>query len=212
MEGRYATKEFDREKKIDEKTTEKIKALLRLSPSSTNIQPWYFLMATSDEAKSRIAKATQGFFSFNEQKIFDASMVIVFATRIVADDEYMNHLSECEYADGRFATPAFREQNHAGRKVFADMHRFDLRDQQHWLEKQTYLNLGSFLLGTAALGLDALPMEGCDPKALNEEFDLIDKGFTASFIVAVGYHLGSDYNATLPKSRLSMDEILEVLE
>lgn len=211
LKRRYSTKEFDKSKKIDSKILEQIKQLLQFPPSSTNIQPWYFIIAESDEAKARVAKATQGFYSFNETKVLDASAVILFATRVTADDDYLNHLSECEYNDGRFATEAFREQNHVGRKYFADMHKYDLKDQQHWMEKQTYLNAGNFLLGVATLGLDALPMEGCDLRLLNEEFDLIDKGFTASFLVAIGYHTESDFNAALPKSRLSSQEIMEVL-
>lgn len=209
LESRYSTKEFDPTKTIDAETMEKIKMLLQKSPSSTNIQPWHFIIASTHEGKSRIAKSTQGFFQFNEEKVLTASAVILFATRVAADEVFMHHLSDVEDADGRFATPELKAQNHVGRGIFADMHKYDLKDQQHWFEKQTYLNLGNFLLGVAALGLDALPMEGCDTKVLNDEFQLIAKGFTASFIVAVGYHAETDYNARLPKSRLSVVEIIE---
>ncbi|MFI3305757.1 MAG: oxygen-insensitive NAD(P)H nitroreductase [Rikenellaceae bacterium] len=211
LQSRYSAKEFDATRKITPELMEKIKTLLRLSPSSTNIQPWHFVVAASDEAKSRVAKATQGFFSFNEAKVLNSSAVVVFSAKAAVDEEFMNHLSNTEDAAGRFAQPEFKAQNHAARGIFADMHKYDLKDQQHWFEKQVYLNLGNFLLGVAALGLDALPMEGCDMKVLNEEFGLIEKGFTASFIVAVGYHAESDFNATLPKSRLAMDEVIEVL-
>ena len=211
LERRYSAKEFDPTKKIDNKTLEDIKILLQKSPSSTNIQPWHFVIATSEEGKSRIAKGTQGFFSFNEKKVLDASAVVVFATRITADETFLNHILEKEDADGRFAQAEFKAQNHAARSIFSNMHLQQLKDQQHWFEKQVYLNLGNFLLGVSALGLDALPMEGCDMNVLNEEFGLIEKGFTASFIVAVGYHAQSDFNAALPKSRLDIDEIIEVI-
>ena len=46
-------------------------------------------------------------------------------------------------------------------------------------------------------------------KILDEEFNLREKGFTASFVVALGYHASDDFNAALPKSRLSKDEIIE---
>ena len=211
LEGRYSAKEFNPTKKIDEATLENIKTLLQKSPSSTNIQPWHFVIATTDEGKKRIAKSTQGFFSFNDQKVLDASAVVLFSTRISADNDFLNQILEKEDADGRFPQSEFKEQNHAARSIFSNMHLQQLKDQQHWFEKQVYLNLGNFLLGVSALGLDALAMEGCDMNILNEEFGLIEKGFTASFIVAVGYHADSDFNATLPKSRLDIDEIIEMV-
>lgn len=211
LKSRYATKEFDTEKKITPELMDKIKLLLQLSPSSTNIQPWHFIIASSKEAKMRIAKSTQGFFVFNEKKVLDSSAVIIFSSKISASLNYLTHISDTEQRDGRFSTEDQKAQTHAGRAIFTEMHRYDLKDQQHWLEKQTYLNLGNFLLGVAALGLDALPMEGCNTKVLNEEFGLINMGFTASFIVAVGYKTETDFNAKLPKSRLPQAEIIEEL-
>ncbi|MFR9620589.1 MAG: oxygen-insensitive NAD(P)H nitroreductase [Rikenellaceae bacterium] len=208
---RYSTKEFESGRKLSPELMESLKTLLRLSPSSTNIQPWHFIIAQSDAAKSRIAKSTLGFFEFNKSKVLDASAVVIFATRVAADREYMDHLSDTEDLDGRFATAEYKAQNHAGRQAFANIHRYDLKDQQHWFEKQTYLNAGNLLLGVAALGLDAVPMEGFDAKTLGQEFGLIEQGFTASLIIAIGYHAESDFNVHIPKSRLAMEEIIEVL-
>ncbi|MFI3277580.1 MAG: oxygen-insensitive NAD(P)H nitroreductase [Rikenellaceae bacterium] len=211
LESRYSAKEFDPTKEIDAQMMDKLKVLLQKSPSSTNIQPWHFVIATTREGKERIAKSTHGFFAFNEKKVLDAAAVVIFSTRVTADEDYMQHLSDREDVDGRFANEEFKRNNHTGRAIFADLHKYDRKDQQHWFEKQTYLNLGVFLLGVAALGLDAVPMEGCDTTILNSEFDLAERGFTASFIVAVGYRAESDFNASLPKSRLTVDEIIEMV-
>jgi nitroreductase/dihydropteridine reductase len=40
------------------------------------------------------------------------------------------------------------------------MHRKELKDDDQWMAKQVYLNVGNFLLGVAAMGLDAVPIEG----------------------------------------------------
>ncbi len=211
VETRYATKEFDETKKIDVATLEKLKTLLQKSPSSTNIQPWHFIMALTDEAKARIAKSTKGTYIYNDDKVLKAPVVIVFSSLVAVTDDYIHHVLDKEDADGRYTQPDFKDQAYAGKTFFANMHKYDLKDQQHWLEKQVYLNLGNFLLGVAALGLDAVPMEGCDLKVLNEEFGLIEKGYTASFLVAVGYHKDTDFNADLPKSRLAIEELVEVI-
>ncbi|MEO1437805.1 MAG: oxygen-insensitive NAD(P)H nitroreductase [Bacteroidota bacterium] len=205
---RYSTKAFDPSKKISDKDFQELKTLLRMSPSSTNIQPWYFVIASSEEGKKRVAKGTQGFFQFNEPKVLNASHVIVFASRINADEDYMLKILEQEDQDGRYADASFKQQMHGARNYFADIHRFDLKDLAHWMDKQVYLNMGVLLLGAAALGIDAVPMEGVDIKALDEEFGLREKGYSTLAVVSLGYRAEDDFNAKLPKSRLPEGEIM----
>ncbi|MBN2899093.1 MAG: oxygen-insensitive NAD(P)H nitroreductase [Clostridia bacterium] len=209
LNARYATKSFDASKKISEENLKKIEQLLQLSPSSTNIQPWHFILATSEEGKSRITKAMKGFYSFNEKKVLNASAVVVFATKVDIADEHLARISEQEDQDQRYATEQIKQDNYAGRKRFVDIHKYDRKDLHHWLEKQVYLNVGNFLLGLAHLGIDAVPMEGFDAKALDKEFALHEKGYTASVVVALGYRSESDYNSKLPKSRLAIESIIE---
>ncbi|WP_033960507.1 oxygen-insensitive NAD(P)H-dependent nitroreductase NfsB [Psychroserpens jangbogonensis] len=213
LNWRYSTKDFDPTKKISEDNVKQLKALLRMSPSSTNIQPWHFLIAGDKEGKERIAKGAQGFFHFNEPKILNASHVVVFCSRTSADEDYMLHLLDKEEKDGRFPNDEVKQNTHGGRNLFADIHKYDVKDFQHWLEKQVYLNIGNFLLGAATLGIDALPMEGVDLKALDGEFGLREKGYTSVAVVAVGYRTDSDFNTTdrTPKSRLSEAEIFTLL-
>ena len=68
--------------------------------------------------------------------------------------------------------------------------------------------LCNFLLGVAAMGLDAVPIEGFDAAILDEEFGLKEKGFTSLVVVPVGHHSVEDFNATLPKSRLPLSTIV----
>jgi nitroreductase/dihydropteridine reductase len=86
------------------------------------------------------------------------------------------------------------------------MHRVDLKDDDQWMAKQVYLNVGNFLLGVGAMGLDAVPIEGFDAAILDEEFGLKEKGFT-SLVVPVGHHSGR-FQRTLPKSRLPLSTVV----
>ena len=208
MNWRYSTKEFDANKKISAADFQSLKDILRLSPSSTNIQPWHFVIADDEAGKSRIAKGTQGMFDFNRAKVKDASHVIIFCSRIYADDEFLHEVLDKEDADGRFAEPKFKEQMHQVRKMFLDIRRYEQKDEPHWLVEQVYLNMGALLLGTATLGIDAVPMEGADLKALDEEFELHSKGYTAVAVISLGYRSEDDFNADLPKSRLSEASII----
>ncbi|MGP5011834.1 oxygen-insensitive NAD(P)H-dependent nitroreductase NfsB [Psychrobacter glacincola] len=208
MNWRYSTKEFDANKKISAADFQSLKDILRLSPSSTNIQPWHFVIADDETGKARIAKGTQGMFDFNAAKVTEASHVIVFCSRVYADDDFLNEVLDKEDADGRFAEPKFKEQMHQVRKMFLDIRRYEQKDEPHWLVEQVYLNMGALLLGAATLGIDAVPMEGADLKALDEEFELRSKGYTAVAVISLGYRSEDDFNADLPKSRLSEASII----
>lgn len=208
MSWRYSTKEFDTNKKISTEDFQSLKDILRLSPSSTNIQPWHFVIADDEAGKARIAKGTEGMYEFNTPKIKDASHVIIFCSRVYADDDFLNEVLDKEDADGRFAEPKFKEQMHEIRKMFLDIRRYEQKDEPHWLIEQLYLNMGALLLGAATLGIDAVPMEGADLKALDEEFDLRSQGYTAIAVVSLGHRSEDDFNATLPKSRFNEETII----
>ncbi|MCY1153415.1 MAG: oxygen-insensitive NAD(P)H nitroreductase [Sphaerochaetaceae bacterium] len=209
LNTRYSTKVFDKNKKISKEDLEKIETILQLSPSSTNIQPWHFILAESDDAKAKVAKASQGFFSFNEKKVTDSSLVVIFASKTDVDEDYLVHINETEDKDKRYANSEIKETNHKARSTFTQFHKEKYNDLQTWFDKQLYLNLGNFLVSVAALGIDAVPMEGLEMNILDDEFNLTQKGFASKVVVALGYHSDDDFNASLPKSRLDKDEIIE---
>lgn len=200
--SRYATKKFDAGKRIPDETVAQIKALLRLSPSSVNSQPWHFIIADSPAGKQRLAKGAQGQYSANEAKILNASHVILFCAKTDMSDAYLQHLLDNEDRDGRFPAPENKAMAGKVRTFYADLHRKEWNDAAAWMEKQVYLNMGTILLAAAILGVDAVPIEGIDKAALNAEFDLNAQGYSASVVVALGYHAADDMNAALPKSRL----------
>lgn len=210
--SRHTCKAYDPTRKIPTDQVEQIRTLLRNAPSSVNSQPWHFIIASSEEAKARIAKATQHpVYSANTPKILNASHVVVFCARTDFDESRVAAITDQEEADGRFPTPEAKAMQFKGRSYYVNLHRFDLRDTQHWMEKQVYLALGTLLLGAAALEIDATPIEGFDPRVLNEELGLRDKGMTSVVLAALGYRSGEDFNAKLPKSRFPAETVISEL-
>lgn len=204
---RYSTKVFDPSRKLTNDQLQQIKALIRLSASSVNSQPWHVIVAATDDAKQRIAKATEGPYVFNKPKILNASHVLVFCSKTTIDDDYLSDLLACEQQDGRFSNEQSKQRMVDGRNFFVDLHRKTLGDADHWMQKQVYLNIGSLLLGAAAMGIDAVPIEGFDREILDEEFDLNAQGFTSLVVVPIGYHSADDFNVDVPKSRWHDEKI-----
>lgn len=209
LNTRYTTKAYDPSRKISDADFAQLKAILRMSPSSTNLQPWHFVIASDEAGKARIAKGTQGFFAFNEPKVMGASHVVVFASKVHIEEDYFARVTEQEDQDGRYPNADIKAQVDSVRKLFCNIHRYDLRDEAQWHGHQVYLNMGAVMLGAAQLGIDATPMEGIDLKAINEEFDLPAKGYTALAVVSFGYRSAEDFNdpAKTPKSRLPEEVI-----
>lgn len=210
---RHTCKAYDPSRKIPAEQVEQLKTLLRYAPSSVNSQPWHFFIAETDAAKARIAKATPDGtpYAANNPKIRNASHVVALCARTEVDDAHVAALLAQEEKDGRFPTPEGKEMQNKGRNFYVGLHRNDPQDMQAWTQKQVYLALGSLLLGAAALGIDATPIEGFDPKALDEELGLAEKGLRSVVLVALGYRSAEDFNAKLPKSRLPAAAVISAL-
>lgn len=203
---RYTTKAYDASRQVEQAVIDELLELLRLSPSSVNSQPWHFVVASTAEGKARLAKGAQGGFAYNQAKILNASHVILICVRRDLDDAYLADLLQQEADDGRFRDEVARTTQHNTRRSYVELHR-GLGDIPHWTEKQAYLALGTLLLGAAAKGIDATPMEGIDRQVLDAELGLAAQGLNCVVAVALGYRSDSDFNATLPKSRLPAERI-----
>ncbi len=202
---RHTAKAYDSERRIPEEVMQQVYDLLRNSASSVNSQPWHFIVANTPEGRARIAKATQGGYVYNAAKVNDASHVIVLCTRVDMDEAHLHALLEQEERDGRFRDAQARAGQDATRRGYVNQHRYGTKDVAQWLEKQVYLALGTALVGAATLEIDATPMEGFDQKILDAEFGLNEKGLTSLVLVSFGYSSPADFNAGLPKSRLTQE-------
>ena len=214
--SRYAIKGYQAAKPISDDIMVKLKELLQLAPSSLNLQPWHFIWATSEAGKARIAKAAEDAkYIYNKPSILNASAAVVFCSLKEIDDAYLERIANQEATDGRYGSVDDEQvqQSKAKRveifKMYCGLHKAVFKDEQHWLNHQSYINLGQFLLGAEALGVGATPMEGFDTAIMDAEFGLAGKGYASQVIVTLGYSdPETDYNGTLSKSRLPMGEIL----
>lgn len=188
--SRYTTKKYDRETKVADETIEKLKEILRLSPSSINSQPWKFVFVSDEHVKSQLAEASY----FNKNKINEASHLIVF--NVIDDIEQFEahiqaHLPEGSVAYYNTFTKPLPES-----------------EIKSWLAHQVYLSLGYFLSACAVMGVDSSPMEGIE----NEKYTRILSlgGYKTLFAVAIGRRDTTDANQPVlkPKSRLALDMVV----
>lgn len=208
---RYTTKAYDPSKKIPQEQFERLLEILRLTPSSINIQPWHFFIADNDAAKERIAKALVGKYAYNAPKVLDSSHTILFCTKADITEQHLDNLLNQDDLSGRFKDATAKQGQKDSRTGYVDYYRNEKGDIQRWAENQTFIALGQILLAAGIENIDATPIGGFNEYLLTEELQLTEKGLVPSVLLTLGYRSETDFNAKLPKSRLNKEQIFTKL-
>lgn len=204
---RYTTKAYDASKKIPQQQFDRLLEILRLTPSSINIQPWHYFVADNITAKQRIAKALVGKYAYNAPKVLDSSHTILFCTKADITEQHLNQLLNQDDASGRFKDEIAKQNQKDARMGYVEYYRNEKGDIQRWAENQTFIALGQILLAAGIENLDATPIGGFDEKIISEELNLAEQGLIPSVLLTLGFRSEQDFNAKLPKSRLDKDAI-----
>lgn len=207
---RYTTKRYDPSKRVSSENMQIIYEAMRLSASSINSQPWKFIVIESEQAKQRMHDTFINKFQFNQDHIKACSHVILFAHNPNYTREDYAKVVDKSILDERVKLEN-REQAFGG-FAFVDNNTDPTGNNATWTKAQTYLALGNTLHTLARLGLDSTTMEGVDSEMISKAFEKELNGYQCDVALAIGYHHpDEDYNANLPKSRLSAEDVLQVL-
>lgn len=205
---RYTTKHYDSSKKISNADFQKLLEILRLAPSAVNVQPWFFYTGSSKEAKDTIIKAIP---EFNIPRIQGCSHFVVLCAKTKLEDEYLRSVTAKESADGRYSEDRIRDAVDEHRRHFSNMH-VELGDFNEWTARQTYIAMAALLYGAASMGIDSTPIEGMDYSKCDEILNLKEKNLRSVAIVTLGYRASDDSNASRPKSRLELEDIVQNID
>ncbi len=209
--NRYTCKAYDADRKIDNDTMGVLLEMLRLSPSSINIQPWRFLVTDKDDTKKRITSAMSGGDAHNIPKILNASHVIILCTRTDVNVGHLTDVLNSELIAGRYADKSVMQSRLALCTHYIEYYSTHQDKLFSWCENQTFIALGQLLLSAQMLGINATPIGGYAANVLDTEFNLAAKNLKSSVIVSLGYASDSDANQTLPKARLPMDKVISLI-
>jgi len=193
IQKRYTAKQYNTDKAIPEEKIEALKEILRLTPSSINIQPWKFTFVQNPEMKTKLASVSK----HNEEKINQAKLLVVFS---VADDlDAFQKVVDNELPQAR------RDWYN---QIKASTPEADLKV---WLSKQVYIALGVGLTASISLGLDSTAMEGIEADKYATILNM--KTYKPLFAMAVGYGSEDDFNRieVTPKSRRSHENVIETI-
>lgn len=198
---RYAVKQFDPQRKIDDASWGALEEALRLSPSSGGLQPWKFVVVTDPAVREKLVPA-----AFGQTQVRDASHLVVFTAKTnfgEADvDAHLRHAAAVKQVS--LEKLAGLRAMLLGGIVAAK----DPAAREAWAARQTYLALGVLVAAAAVLGIDATPMEGFQPAQFDAILGLKEKGLTTTVICALGFRSENDLYATAPKVRFDRSEVV----
>ncbi|TDD97456.1 nitroreductase family protein [Flavobacterium cellulosilyticum] len=193
IKKRYTAKTYNSVKEIPLDKIEDLKEILRLTPSSINIQPWKFTFVQNQEIKAKLASVSM----HNEEKINQAKLLVIFS--VVDDFDAFQKV-----VDHEFSNTSRNWYN----QIKASMPENDLKI---WLSKQVYIALGVGLTASIALGLDSTAMEGIES---DKYMDILNmSAYKPLFAMAIGYGSEDDFNRIeiTPKSRRLQENVIETI-
>jgi len=205
MQWRYATKKYDPSKKIPADQLEAILDAISLAPTSSGSQPFEVFVVSGQEAREGIP--TMG---MNESLMADCSHVLVFA----AWDNYTAERIDAVRERGEVARGGPTEMATAYYEGLKALY-LSLPETVNagHAARQAYIALGFAMLAAAEQAVDATPIEGFDPAAVDEALGLAAKGLKSQVILALGYRdEANDWLVNLPKVRKSRDEMFTFVE
>jgi nitroreductase/dihydropteridine reductase len=199
LNWRYAAKRMNGQKVPAAKVNTILEAT-RLAASSMGLQPYTILVVEDETLRKKIQQVAN-----NQPQIVEASHLLIFAAwdniSLQQVDEYIQQM-----ADERGVSPATLQ---GFRNSLAATIARNTPEQNHqWAARQTYIAFGTAIAAAATEQVDATPMEGFDPAALDALLGLKAKGLRSVTLLPLGYRdVTNDKLASLKKVRRKKEKL-----
>jgi nitroreductase/dihydropteridine reductase len=179
LHWRYATKKFNPTKIVPDEKIERILEAVRLTPTSSGLQPFELILVTNPELRARIKPV-----AWDQQQVVDCSHLLVFAVWDDTTPERVNAMYDLMNAERGGSNPgldAYRE------RLLGIVAARGTQINYEAAARQAYIGLGAALIAAAFEGVDATPMEGFDPASVDAILGLTERHLRSVLIVPLGY-------------------------
>lgn len=173
---RRATRHFDPDKPLDDDLLRTILHLATLAPSSTNLQPWRFIVVRSARNRKRLQAC-----AYNQARIGEAPVVLIVLGYQNPHRDDLEPMVDLQERLGAIS----REQAFAMRSNARKMMERRI-EPVVWATRSAMLAAATLMLAAESLGVASAPMEGFDEARLREAFGVPDD-HTVCCLIALGY-------------------------
>ena len=198
---RYACKKMDPAKVVPQDKVLRIVEAARLAPTSSGLQPFEVWVVSSPELREKIKPNAWG-----QAQITDGSHLLVFAAWDHYTAERINAMFDLTNAERGGTNEGW--ENYRQSLLTKYPARSPEENFQH-AARQAYIGLGAALISAAFEEVDATPMEGFDPAAVDEILGLRAHGLRSVVLVPLGYRESeSDWLVHLKKVRRPIEQFM----
>lgn len=204
LHWRYAAKKMDPAKKVPQEKLDRILEAVRLTASSSGLQPYEVFVVTSDALREQIKP-----HAWNQAQVTDSSHLLVFAAWDTYTADRINHMFDLvnrERGIKNEGWEAYRQQ------LLSTYPQRDAETNYQHAARQAYIGLGTALIAAAEEKVDATPMEGFDPAKVDEILNLRARGLRSVVILPLGYRAEEgDWLVNLKKVRRPFNEFVTTI-
>lgn len=204
LNWRYATKKMNGEIVPQEKVDYIVEAA-RLAPTSSGLQPFEILVITNKALLSKISPIAHG-----QSQITDASHVLVFAAWDNYTEERINESFARNNEERGLPSSTTDDYRNMLLKIYLAK---SAEENFTHAAKQAYIGFATALIAAAEQKVDATPMEGFNPTALDELLNLKAKGLRSVLLLPIGYRdAQNDWLVNMKKIRVSKERFVTELK
>lgn len=203
LKWRYATKAMNGQTVPQEKIDHIIEAI-SLAPTSSGLQPFEVFVITNQAVKEKIKPV-----AWNQSVITDCSHLLVFAAWDTYTVDRINKMFDLTNEVRGFENEGWENY----RKLL--LNNYPQRDTEvnfNHAAKQAYIAFSQAIAAAAFEEVDAAPLEGFEPSAVDEILDLKEKGLRSCVMLPLGYRdADKDWLVNLKKVRKSKEDLVTVM-
>lgn len=178
LQWRYATKKMKSTKKVPQDKVDYIAEAVRLTATSSGLQPYELLVITNYALREQIRAV-----AWNQAQVTDCSHLLVFAAWDNYTPERINQMFDLVNAERGIINEgweAYRQQ------VLDTYPQRDAEVNYQHAARQAYIGVGTALIAAAVQQVDSTPMEGFDPAKVDEILNLTERGLRSVVILPLG--------------------------
>jgi nitroreductase/dihydropteridine reductase len=204
LNWRYAAKAMNG-KKVAEDKIERILEAARLAPTSSGLQPFEIFVIKNQDVKEKIRPV-----AWNQSVITDCSHLLVFAAWDTYTAERINYMFDLTNEIRGFRNEGWENYRQMLLKAYPQK---DAEENFNHAAKQVYIAFANAVTAAAFEGVDATPLEGFEPDAVDQILGLREKGLRSAVLLPIGYRQeDKDWLVNLVKVRKPMKDLITVIE
>ena len=201
LKWRYAAKKMDSSKAVPEEKLELILEAIRLTATSSGLQPFEVIVVTNPELRQQIRE-----HAWNQPQITEGSHLLVFAAWDNYTAERINRMFDLVNDERGFRDEGWENYR---QRLLASYPNRDAEQNFEHAARQAYIALGTALVAAAEQKVDSTPMEGFDPDKIDQILGLRERGLRSVLLLPLGYRAAEgDWLVNLKKVRRPRSEFV----